>query len=183
MILKFNQWLNESAMPSKQDRSKLISIKNPDGRKMLEEFSENLKDLGFPAETEETGTMNYNTQMPTILLDIVTSDIGKWKVKLKKANTSDEKHKLMDFLLELDDNFFGEEEATLDKVKEKYSFWEIEASEKIEAFANHWGYVPHIIGYITFDEDDWMNIIVTFMYDEKIAHTNRGRITGKKFQF
>jgi len=66
---------------------------------------------------------------------------------------------------------------------ESMVFYEAEAPEKLKKFAASCGYVPTLLFFCenTITADDWVELVITFHKDAKVAYDNRGRISSRKF--
>jgi hypothetical protein len=111
-------------------------------------------------------------------------DFNYWKTK--NGHTRIQNDDAVEFLRKLDTDFFldgDDEEGTKQLDTKRYIFFEAEPPAKLKKFAASWGMIPFIVAYMTGPDDAWTSMIITFIHNEKVAHDNRGRITGRKFQF
>jgi hypothetical protein len=182
MILRFKDFLKESdGMGSYGDFKMkdfiLSREKDSDSEAMLDDLSSELENMDLPIGVEETGAINLNFATPSMTTDMKYTPFSGW-MNRNHVWRIDSKEGIA-FLEKLDKDYFVEREDELGNLV----FYEAEAPAKLKKFAASWGYMATLLFFCEHNitSDTWVELVITFHKDEKIAHDNRGVIHSRKF--
>ncbi len=152
--------------------------RDSDSEAMLDDLSGELENMDLPMKTEETGSINTNFATPSMTTDMKYTPFSGWM----KGNRTwrVDSGEAVAFLEKLDADFFADRGDDM----ESMVFYEAEAPEKLKKFAASWGYVPTLLFFCENQRnpwDEWVELVITFHKDAKVAYDNRGRISSRKF--